>query len=54
MRQTWALQGLINATTDYIGRETEKFDEVCHLLRDSEEIDEVTAKLLDTEIREER
>ena len=46
-----ALQGLINATTDYIGRETEKFDEVCHLLRDSEEIDEVTAKLLDTEIR---
>ena len=45
-----ALQGLFDATEEYIVAEKEMFDEVCHLLRDVDDTDEVTAKLLDTEI----
>jgi len=46
-----ALQGLIDATTDYIASSAKMFDEVCDLLRfDSGEVDSITAKLLDTEI----
>jgi hypothetical protein len=50
-----ALQGLIDATSDYITTEKDKFDQLCELLRDvDDDVDEVTATLLDTEISSSR
>ena len=44
------IEGLLDATSEYITAEKERFDEVCSILRDPDDIDEVAAKLLDAEI----
>jgi len=44
------IQGLIDATSEYIDAEKEQFDEVCEILKIPDDIDEVAAKLLDAEI----